>query len=96
MCYYPFKSNLDRFNGSCNTLDDLSKERYVSNKTEDVNISFWYQNNNNWIKTSTKYISCKCKCKFDGRKWQCEWKNSRKNHLCVRRTYLKTIYLWKW
>ena len=35
--YYPFVVNLDRCDGSCNSLDDLSDRIYVSNKTEDLN-----------------------------------------------------------
>ena len=34
--YYPFAVNLDRFAGSCNTLDDLSNKVYVPNETEDL------------------------------------------------------------
>ena len=29
--YYPFAVRLDRFAGSCNTLNDLSNEVYVPN-----------------------------------------------------------------
>ena len=32
LCYYPFKVNLDRFNVSCNILDDLSGKICVPNK----------------------------------------------------------------
>ena len=27
LCYYPFMVNLDRCNGSCNTLDDLCSKQ---------------------------------------------------------------------
>ena len=37
--YYPFMVNLDKFNGRCNTLDDLSSRICVPNKTEDVNLT---------------------------------------------------------
>ena len=33
--------NLDRWVGSCNTLDDLSNRVYVLNKTEDFNLSIF-------------------------------------------------------
>ena len=33
--YYPFAVNLDRYVGSCNTLDDLSNRVCVPIKTED-------------------------------------------------------------
>ena len=68
--YYPFAVNLDRCVGSYNTLNDLSNRVCVPNKTEDLNIHVF-----NMIigisesKTLTKYISCECKCKFDGRKF---------------------------
>ena len=39
MRYYPFMVNLYIFNGSCNTLDDLSSRIYVPNKIEDLNLS---------------------------------------------------------
>ena len=37
--YYPFRVNLDRCVGSCNTLNDLSNKVCVSNQTEDLNLS---------------------------------------------------------
>ena len=39
LCYYPFASNLDRCIGTCNTLNDLSNQVCVSNKTKDLNLS---------------------------------------------------------
>ena len=36
--YYPFAVNLDKFIGSCNTLNDLSDEVCVPNKTRDLNL----------------------------------------------------------
>ena len=63
-----------------NTLNDLSNEVCVPNKTEDLNLSVF-----NMItgikesKTLTNHMSCECKCKFDGRKCnsdQC-WNNSK-------------------
>ena len=66
---YPFAVKLDGYVGSCNTVNYLSHKVCVPNKTEDLNLSV-----NNMItgindsKTLTKHISCKCKCKFDGRK----------------------------
>ena len=53
----------------------------------------------NESRTLTKHISCKCNCKFDGRKFnsnqnwneelcQCERKNSSKHHVC------KKYYIW--
>ena len=34
--YYAFAVNLDKFAGSCNTLDDLSNRVCVPNETEDL------------------------------------------------------------
>ena len=65
--YYPFVVNLDRCTGYCNTLNDLSNRICVPNITNDVN--FNYSNmitGINKLKLLIKYISCKCKCKFDG------------------------------
>ena len=59
----------DRCVGSCNTLNDLSNKVYVTNKTEDLNLSvFNIATGINESKTLTKHISCECKCNFDGRK----------------------------
>ena len=33
LCYYPFLIELDRYNGSSDTLNDLSDNLYVPNKT---------------------------------------------------------------
>ena len=63
--YYPFMNNLDKYNGTCNAVDDLSIKIYVPSKTEDVNakvlnmVTRIYQ-----TKTLVKYILCDCKCKF--------------------------------
>ena len=37
--YYPFAVKLDRYVGSCNTLNDLSSKVCVPNKTEVLNLS---------------------------------------------------------
>ena len=92
--YYLFK--LDRFVGSCNTLNNLCNKVCVPNKTEDFNLSlFNMMARINESKAFTKHTSCKCKSKFDGRKcnsdqwWNvnkcwCEWK---KCHVCE-------VYIW--
>ena len=54
---------------SCNTLNDLFNKVCVPIKTEDLNLSVLNMITGiNKSKTVTKYTSCKCKCKFDGRK----------------------------
>ena len=37
--YYPFAVKLDRFFGSCNTINDLSNKVCIPNKTENLNLS---------------------------------------------------------
>ena len=37
--YYPFMVNLDRCNGTCNGLDDLSDKICVQYKTEDLDLT---------------------------------------------------------
>ena len=67
--YYPSAVKLDRCVGSCNTLNNLSNKVFVPNKTEDLNLSMFNMITRiNESKTLTKHISCKSKCKFDGRK----------------------------
>ena len=39
LCYFQLTVSLDRCNGRCNTLNDLSNRTYVLNKTEDANLS---------------------------------------------------------
>ena len=69
LSYYPFSVKLDKCFGSCNTLNDFSNKVCVPNKTEDLNIHvFNMMAEKNESKILTKDISCKCKCKFDGRK----------------------------
>ena len=78
--YYPFAVNLDRCFGSCNTLCDLSNRICVTNKTEDLNLSvFNMVAGINESETLTKHISCKCKCKLDGRKCNSNqnWNNNK-------------------
>ena len=63
--YYPFSVKLDRWVGSCNTLNDLSNKVCVRNKAEDLNLSMLNLIIGiNESKTLTKHISCKCKCRF--------------------------------
>ena len=55
---------------SWNTLNDLSNKVYVPRKTEDLNLSIFNMiTGTNESKTLKKHISCECKCKFDGRKY---------------------------
>ena len=68
LCYYPFMVNLHRYNGCCDTLDDISGRICVPDKTEDVNlIVFYIITRTNESKTLIKHISSKFKCKLDGK-----------------------------
>ena len=67
--YYPFAVKLDRCVRSCNNLNELSNKVCVPNKTEDLNLSMFNMITGiNESRTLTKHISCKCNCRFDGRK----------------------------
>ena len=91
--------------GSSNTLNDLSNNVCVSNKTEDLNLSpFNVVTEVNEPKILTKHISCKCKYKFDGRKcnsnqkWnnnkcRCEYRNPKEHNACEKRLYLESCYM---
>ena len=78
--YYLFAVNLDRCVGSYNTLNDLSKKVYATNKAEDLNLSVFNMISGiTELKTLTKNKSCKSKCKFDGRKCysNLKWNNDK-------------------
>ena len=65
--YYPFTLKLDKYVGSCNTLNGLSNKVCVPNETEDLNLSVFNMITGiNESKVLTKHISCECKCRFDG------------------------------
>ena len=54
---------------SYDTLNDLYNNACVPNKTKDINLSVFNKITEiNELKTLTTHISCKCKCRFDGRK----------------------------
>ena len=78
--YYPFSVIWDRCAGSCNTINDLSNKACAPNKKEDLNPNVF--NMITWIKESktlTKHTSCKCKCRFDGKKCNSyQWCNNNK------------------
>ena len=95
--YYPFSVKLDRCIGSCNTLTDLPNKVSFPNKTEDLNLSLFNMITGiNESKTLTKHISCKCKCKFDGRNCnsdQC-WSNDKCQCECQKRHVCEKDYVW--
>ena len=68
--YYLFAVKLDRCIGNSKTLNDLSDKVCVSNKTEDLHLSVFNRITViNESKTLTNHISCECKFRFDGRKY---------------------------
>ena len=46
LCYYSFLVNLDKFTGSCSTLDDLKQQCKFKH--------FYFDNTNKWIKNINK------------------------------------------
>ena len=78
--YYPFTVKLDRCFGIFNTINDLSNKVCVPNNTEDLNLSVFNMITGiNESKGLTKHISCECKCRFDGRKFNSDqWRNNDK------------------
>ena len=67
--YYPFAVKLDRYAGSCNTLNDLSKKVCIPNKAEDLNIFVFNMiTGKNELIILITDISCERKCRFDEKK----------------------------
>ena len=50
----------------------------------------------NELKTLTKHISCKCKCKFDGRKCNSDqkWNNDICQYNCKTHHICEKVYIW--
>ena len=72
--------NLDRCARSCNTLNHLSNQVCVPNKTEDLNLRMFNMITGiNESTTLTKQISCEYKCKFYDRKCNSnqKWNNNK-------------------
>ena len=108
--HYPFPYKLDRCLKSCNTLNDLSNKLCVPNKTENLNLRVFNMITEiNKSQTLPKHVSCKCKCKFDGRKCNSNqksnngkcWCECKKHHICEKDyiwnpatwSYKNSIYL---
>ena len=87
--YYPFIISLDKFNESCNAVDDFSTKICVPNKTKDINVKVFNIITRIYdAKKLVKHIQCDCKCKFnsaicnsnqkwDNNKCQCKCKKYR-------------------
>ena len=78
--YYPFAFKLDRCVGSCNSLNDLSKQVCIPKKTKKLDLSVFNMITGiNESKTLANHVSCECKCRFDGRKCNSDqWGNNDK------------------
>ena len=78
--YYSFAVKSDRCVGSRNTLNGLSDNVCTPNNTQDLNLSMFNMTTGiNELKTLTKRISCKCKCKIGGKKCNLDqWRNIHK------------------
>ena len=64
----------------------MSNKVYVPKRTEDLNLSVSnLTTGTNESKTSTKRVSCECKCKFDGRKY-----NSNQSGITINATVIAT------
>ena len=64
--YYPFIISLDKYNGCCNAVDDLSTKICVPSETKDVNVEVFNTITKiNEAKILVKHISRDCKCKFN-------------------------------
>ena len=97
--YYPFLVKLNRSLESC-AINDLSDKLWVPNKTKDLNLNeFNMVAGTSELKILTKHISCKCKCKFYGGKWNLDqWWNydkcrceCNKQHVCKKN--LESCYI---
>ena len=60
-----FLVKLERYAGSCNTINDLSNKACVPNKSEDLNLNVFNMIAGINESETSKHISCECKCKFD-------------------------------
>ena len=89
--YYRFAVKFNKCVGICNSMNDLSNEVCIPNKTEDLNLSMFNMNTRiNESKTLTNHTSCECKCKFERKKsnpdqlWNNDkcWCECKKHHIC--------------
>ena len=95
--HYPFVVKLDRWVGSCDTLNDLSNLVCIPNKTEGLNLHVFNMITGiNESKTLTKHISCECKYKLDVAKCNSnQWWNSNKCWCKCKKHYIcEKDYVW--
>ena len=66
---YPFIISLDRYDGSCNTIGQISGRMCIPNKTGEIKLKVFNMiKQTSKLKTLYKDISCNCGCKFDAGK----------------------------
>ena len=95
--YYLFSVKLGRCAGICNTINDLPNNVCVPYKAEDLSLSvFNIITGINKLKTLTKHMSCKYKCKFDGRSCNSDhwWNNDNCQCECKKRHVCEKDYVW--
>ena len=64
--HYSFMISIDEYNGSSNTVYDVSTKICLLSKTKEVDVKLFNMIARiNEAKTLVKYISCDCKCKFN-------------------------------
>ena len=79
-----------------NTFNDLSNKVSLPNKTEDSNLSMLnILTGIDESRTLTKHVSCQCKCKFDGRRYNLNyWQNNENANVSVKNImYVQKIML---
>ena len=78
--HYPFLVKLDRSFGSYDTLNDKRNKISIPNKTKNLNLSVFNMiTSTNESKKLMNHVSCKCKCRFDGKKCNSnQWWNNNK------------------
>ena len=86
---------LDKFNGSCNSIHDLSTKNCVPSKTKDINVKvFKILTQTNEAKTMIKRTSCDCKCKFNNKACNSvqKWNNNIFQWECKKLSKSKSYY----
>ena len=98
--YYPFIINMSRCVGSSNTIEDPYGRIFVPSQMEDVNMAlFNIIKEINESRTLTKFISCECRCEFNGRKCNLrqKWNNNKCQCHCkkpIKHRACKEDYTW--
>ena len=92
--YYPFMISLDKCNGSCSSINDLSMRSCIPSKSKDVNVNM--VTNGNEAKTLVKHILCDCKCIFNSTTWNTnkKWNNGTCQYECKNFRTCKKDNIW--